>query len=155
MTGRHDSSSPHRGRSFRATIALAAVILAGAVVTGCGGSTGSTAGIEPGSYSGSTSQGLPITFTVTSNRVESVDFSWTAKCADGHSHTNEIELGSGTIHAGAFSVGGTLDTGALAQVQGTVQGNTASGQLSRSGPSAFGTDCVAAGVSWQVRATGS
>ena len=144
-----------RARSWRAAFAFVGVILAGLAMSGCGGSTKSATTLAPGSYSGSTSQGLPITFTVTPTSVESVDFAWTARCADGQKHTNEIELGNGTIHAGAFSVGGTLDTGALAQVQGTIQGDTASGQLSRSGPSAFGTNCVAAGVKWQARATGS
>jgi hypothetical protein len=133
------------------------MVIAGLAIAGCGRaatsvSTTATNGFTTRSYDGSTSQGLPISFAATSTSVESVEFEWRATCADGQTHTNKIGLGGGSIQAGGFSLGGTLDTGAFAQVEGTVRGDRASGQLSRSGPSAFGTDCLATGVTWQAHA---
>ena len=132
-----------------ATLALCAA--------GCGGtsknaSTGSAGSVASGSFAGTTSQGLPVSFTVTSGAIAAVQFGWVAKCADGQTHTNTILLGGGQMQNGAFSIGGTLDTGASSQFEGTVHGGSASGQLSRSGPSAFGTDCLDIGVKWSAHA---
>jgi hypothetical protein len=147
------------------------------VVAGCGGSTKTvtqTVGSSPapstqptaiahtprntsaasGDYVGTTSQGLPISFTVTPTSVESIQFSWRAICADGKSHLNTIVLGSTSIKSGAFSASGTLDTGASSSVSGKVTGDTASGRLSRSGPSAFGTNCSDTGVTWHAYVSG-
>jgi hypothetical protein len=105
-------------------------------------------------FSGTTSQGLPINFSVTATSVRSLSFSWTALCADGQHHTNSIFGGDALLNQGSFSMGGTLNTGGTFQVDGVVNGTTASGTLSRSGPSAFGTfDCTASGVTWQAQAT--
>lgn len=103
-------------------------------------------------FRGTTSQGLPISFTTTSTAVLSLSFDWTALCADGQTHTNTISAGGGEIHNGSFSLGGTLNTGGTFHVDGTVTGTSASGTLSRSGPSAFNTDCLADGVTWQANA---
>ena len=105
-------------------------------------------------FSGTTSQGLPISFSVTATSVNSLSFGWTALCADGQHHTNSIFGGDALLNQGSFSMGGTLNTGGTFQVDGVVNGTTAAGTLSRSGPSAFGTfDCTAAGVTWQAQAT--
>jgi len=103
-------------------------------------------------FSGTTSQGLPISFSASATQVTSLSFGWTAFCADGQHHSNSIFAGDGPLNQGSFSLGGTLDTGGTFQVDGVVNGTTASGTLSRSGPSAFGTfDCTATGVTWQAR----
>jgi hypothetical protein len=106
-------------------------------------------------YIGATSQGLPITLTASADAVQSVDFGWTADCADGQTHTNTISAGGGPITNGAFSLSGILNTGGHFQVDGTVSDTTASGTLSRSGPNAFGAfDCSATGVTWKAIALG-
>jgi hypothetical protein len=108
----------------------------------------------PMTFSGTTSQGLPIAFSATATAIQWLDFDWTALCADGQHHTNTISAGGGPLNQGVFSLGGTLNTGGTFQVDGVVNGATASGTLSRSGPSAFGTfDCTASGVTWQAQAT--
>lgn len=100
------------------------------------------------SYVGTTSQGLPISFTATSSSADNITFTWQAACSDGQTHTNSIDVGNVPISAGAFSTSGTLNTGGQVSVSGQVSGSTASGQLSRSGPTAFGTDCTDSGVTW-------
>ncbi|HYV14523.1 MAG TPA: LamG-like jellyroll fold domain-containing protein [Conexibacter sp.] len=108
-------------------------------------------GFKAGHYSGTTSQGLPISFTVGQSSVQDVDFRWRAHCADGRVHTNGILLGGGTpIRRGRFSVGGVLDTGGHAHVSGKLSGSTAKGRLSRWGNSAFNTSCPARGVRWHA-----
>lgn len=110
-------------------------------------------GSGPMAFSGTTSQGLPIDFSVRAGSVRSLSFDWTALCADGQHHTNSIFGGDAPLDMGNFSMGGTLNTGGTFQVDGIVNGTTASGTLSRSGPSAFGTfDCTASGVTWQAQA---
>jgi hypothetical protein len=106
-------------------------------------------------FSGRTSQGLAISFLATSTDVLYLTFGWTAHCEDGQTHMNSIAAGGSPIdQSGGFSMGGVLNTGGLFQVDGTIDGTTASGTLSRSGPSAFGTfDCTAAGVTWQAQAS--
>jgi hypothetical protein len=111
-------------------------------------------GFGPMAFSGTTSQGLPINFSVTATSVNSLSFGWTAFCADGQHHTNSIFGGDAPLDMGNFSMGGTLNTGGTFQVDGVVNGTTAAGTLSRSGPSAFGTfDCTASGVTWQAQAS--
>ena len=114
----------------------------------------SSSDVSTGNFAGTTSQGLPISFTVTSNSVDSITFTWQALCADGQNHINTIVLGSAQLAAGRFATGGTLNTGASSSVSGKLQGDTASGVLSRSGPSVFGTDCTANGVAWQAHRVG-
>jgi len=106
------------------------------------------------SFVGTTSQGLPISFTATSGGVQDITFVWSAKCADGQTHSNTIELGGAPINSGSFAASGTLNTGGLASVGGHITGSSASGRLSRSGATAFGTDCTDAGVTWTAHATG-
>ena len=134
--------------------ALSATVIVGLGIAGCGTSTNtSAAGFKTGSYSGTTSQGQTISFTVTSTSVEDVLFGWQATCADGQSHSNTMGGWNTPItSAGAFTLDGSVDTGASGQVAGTVKGNTASGTLSRSGPSSFGTDCSDNGVAWTATA---
>ena len=125
-------------------------------LAGCGTSaiTSASGPVQTGSYVGATSQGLPISFTVTATSVQSIQFGWQATCADGQSHSNTILLGGTSIASGAFAASGTLDTGASSSVSGKVVGENASGTLSRSGPSAFGTNCTDTGVAWTARRSG-
>jgi hypothetical protein len=104
------------------------------------------------SYTGTTSQGLPISLAATSNAVLALRFGWRAHCEDGQIHSNTISLGSAPITDGSFTIDSTLETGGVAHVEGKIDGDTASGQLSRSKGSAFGTDCVATGIAWQAQA---
>lgn len=106
---------------------------------------------RPGTYRGTTSQGLPIWFVVGQTSVEEVTFGWRAKCADGRIHTNSILLDGGPIRDRRFSVGGVLGTGGRARVSGRLSGDRASGRLSRWANSAFNTVCVARGVRWRAR----
>ena len=130
-------------------MALTALVIAGLGSAGCGGG-GSTTAPAPGSYTGVTSQGLPISFVVNASGVSNVRFGWSASCADGQVHANTIVLPGAGVRGGAFSVGGTLETGGVAHVDGTFDGSKASGTLSRSGGTAFGTDCSATGVHWHA-----
>ena len=146
---------------------MAALLLSILALTGCGGSTTVTRTVRssppapsavvtslPSDFVGTTSQGLPISFTVTPTSVESIQFAWRAVCSDNQTHSNTIILGSAPITSGNFSAFGKLDTGASSAVSGHVRGRSATGQLSRSGPSAFGTNCAAAHVRWSARALG-
>ena len=130
-------------------VALALVLWRAGVFTH---SSGTVAGGS--TYVGTTSQGLPISFTASSSQVSDITFAWTAHCADGQTHTNSIEIGGASIASGAFSSSGTLNTGGQASVSGQISGANASGRLSRSGPTAFGTDCTDNGVTWTARSTG-
>lgn len=112
----------------------------------------STTPTSTDSYTGTTSQGLPITFTASESEIVSLNFGWRATCADGQVHSNTISLGSAPIQDGSFSLGGTLNTGGVAHVEGKLNGSTASGTLSRAKGSAFGTDCVATGITWEAHA---
>ena len=147
---------------------VATVLLSILAVAGCGGSnttvtrtvdsSPATSSAEatslPRAFVGTTSQGLPISFTVTSASVDSIQFAWRAVCSDNQTHSNTIVLGSAPLTSGNFSASGKLNTGAFSAMSGHVSGRTAAGELSRSGPSAFGTDCVAAHVRWRAQALG-
>ena len=153
------------GRRFNAT-AFVAVAIAVLGVAGCGGSDDSTTTVTStitapsGSsgvitYTGTTEQGLPISFSATPDAVVDISFGWRAPCADGQVRSNSISLGGGPIHDGTFSFGGVLETGGVAQVEGTIDGDTASGTFSRSKGTAFGINCKVTDVSWQADAGGS
>jgi hypothetical protein len=145
---------------------LAAVlVLAGSVfaLPGCdvdvnlggddGGDSGASAAASPtpGPYAGTTSQGLPIAFSVSSaGRVENVQFAWRARCEDGQVYVNTIVLGGGPVEDGAFQTGGMLETGGIGHVSGTFDGSQASGELSRSRGTAFGVDCRVTGIDWSA-----
>ncbi len=116
--------------------------------------TTSAPGTSARAYLGATSQGLPISFVVTPTSVDSLRFAWRATCADHQTHQNTILFPSTPITAGAFSASGTLNTGASSSVSGQVHGSAASGRLSRSGPSSFGTTCTDTGVTWTAHSTG-
>jgi hypothetical protein len=116
--------------------------------------TTSPPGTSARAFLGATSQGLPISFVVTPTSVVSIRFAWRATCADHQMHQNTILFPGAPITAGAFSASGTLNTGASSSVFGHVNGSAASGRLSRSGPSSFGTSCLDAGVTWTAYATG-
>ena len=103
-------------------------------------------------YSGTTSQGLPISFGATPTAVSGVRFGWRARCEDGQVHTNTILLGATPVEHGSFVVDGTLTTGGVAHVEGTLKGDRAFGHLSRSKGTAFGTNCLATGIAWHARA---
>lgn len=79
-----------------AVIGLLVVLVGGYVVL-----HQSSSGASAGSFAGTTAQGLPISFTVTSNAVDSIMFTWQAMCADGQTHTNTIVLGSASLAAEA------------------------------------------------------
>jgi hypothetical protein len=133
-----------------AVVGLVAVLVGGYVAL-----HRSSGASSAGSFAGTTSQGLPISFTVTSSSVDSIMFTWEAVCADAQSHTNSIVLGNTLLAGGTFATSGTLDTGASSSVSGKIQGDTAAGVFSRSGPSVFGTDCTDNGVSWRAHRVGS
>jgi hypothetical protein len=120
-------------------------------LAGCGTSTSGSSG---STYAGTTSQGLPISFAVTPRSIESIQFGWQATCADGRMHTNTIALGSASIRSGAFATSATLNTGASSAASGTLLGDSATGYVSRAGPSAFGTDCTDIGVTWHAHRVG-
>jgi hypothetical protein len=105
---------------------------------------------KTGTYRGTTSQGLPITFTVERSAVTDISFRWRAKCADGRVHSNGIGLGGTAIRGKRFSVRGLLMTGGRARVFGLLDGGRAEGTLSRWAGSAFGTNCRAMGITWRA-----
>ena len=109
------------------------------------------ASFEPGTYVGETSQGLPISFTVSRSAIGYLSFQWRAHCADGRIHTNTISLGGAEVYGGRFAVGGELNTLGMAHVDGRLRGNRAAGALSRWRSSAFDTDCVALRIKWHAR----
>ena len=151
------------GRRLSATafMAIAIVVLG---VAGCGGSDDSatttvtstvTAPSGPAgatSYAGTTSQGLPVTIVATSNAVLEFSFGWRAPCADGQVRSNSISIGGAPIRDGSFSFDSVLETGGVAQVEGKIDGDSASGTLSRSKGTAFGINCTATGVDWHADA---
>ena len=142
---------------------MAALALVGSLVAGCGGSGESkTTTVEstvtapapsgPTAYSGTTEQGLPISFGVTPGAVVELTFGWRAPCADGRARSNSIRLQGVPLHDGAFAFSGTLETGGVVRIEGRIDGDRASGSFARSGGTAFGVDCKVAGVAWQARA---
>jgi hypothetical protein len=151
---------------IRVTLAVTMVAGLGLLLGGCGGgdettTVTSTVTVQSQSgvtdvegYSGTTSQGLPVSFAATHKAVLTVSFGWTARCEDGQVHTNTIRLGGAPIQNGSFVIDALLETGGVAHFEGTVEGSKASGHLSRSKGSAFGTNCLAAGISWKAH-TGS
>jgi len=138
-------------------IALAVTALR---VAGCGGFGGKTAsepseGTAPSgatTYVGTTDQGREISFAATSSAVFDLSFGWSAPCADGKVRSNSIDLGGAAIHDGTFSFGGVLETGGVAQVEGKIDGDIASGTFSRSRGTAFGIDCKVTDVAWEAHA---
>ena len=132
-------------------VCLLALLAVGCVLAACDGGNATTAegGAPPdGRYVGETSQGLPISFVVTGAQVRDVTFGWRARCEDGQVHANTIALPGGGINYRVFSSGGRLETGGIAHIAGKFDGEQASGELSRSQGSAFGTNCRATGVEW-------
>jgi hypothetical protein len=139
-------------------LALTASALVAAAFAGCGGgdSTPAPAAAPPGTYLGVTSQGLPISFGVGPGQVVTdVRFGWRARCADGLVHANTIALPGARIHYRVFSLGGMLETGGIAHIDGKFAGAEASGTLSRSRGSAFGVDCRATGIAWHAQMSAS
>jgi hypothetical protein len=144
-------------------MAIATAVVALALV-GCGGSGDSTstvtatvtansaAGSGTLTYVGTTSQGLPIEFTATPKAILALRFGWRAHCEDGQDHQNTISLGGTQIYDGAFAMGGVLETGGIAHVDGELHGSEASGNLSRRRGSAFNTNCTTTGVTWTAHA---
>ncbi len=133
------------------TLTLLALLLMGCGLAGCEGANDTSRSVATppeGRYVGETSQGLPISFTVTGTTVRELSFGWRARCEDGQVHANTIALPGGGIHYRVFSSGGRLETGGLAHVDGKFDGAQASGRLSRSKGSAFGTNCRATGIDW-------
>jgi hypothetical protein len=151
------------GRPLSAT-AFAAMVIVVLGVAGCGGSDDSTTTTvtstvtaPPGpanatSYAGTTSQGLPVAIVATSSAVLEFTFGWRAPCDDGQVRSNSISIGGAPLRDGSFSFDSVLETGGVAQVKGKIEGNSASGTLSRSKGTAFGVNCAVSGVSWQASA---
>lgn len=147
----------------RMAVALAPLAAFALAASGCGGSDDTTTTTVTSTvtapsgpagtttYTGTTEQGLPIEFTATPNAVLDLSFGWRAPCADGKERTNSIGLGGGPIHGGTFSFGGVLETGGVAQVEGTISGDRASGTFSRSRGTAFGIDCKITDVAWRAQ----
>lgn len=110
---------------------------------------------RPGTYSGTTSQDLPIFIGVSRAAVRSVYFRWRGRCGDGKAHTNAILLqGRARVHRRHFSLGGQLETGGSARISGRIEGVQASGTLSRTGESASGAKCAVRGIRWHARLAG-
>jgi len=134
----------------------AALVLVSGVIAGCGievniDGSGGNSDPETGSYSGTTSQGLPIAFELTeAGAVEGVRFGWRARCEDGRVHVNSILLDGAPVEDESFAVDGSLDTGGVAHVTGEFDGSEASGELSRSRGTAFGVNCRATGITWSA-----
>ena len=151
--------------SRRMAVACTSALLTVSILAGCAGLGDTTTTVVtptvtvPGgttTYSGSTEQGLPFVLTATPSAVVQVSFDWRAPCADGRTRSNGIRLGAASIDNGTFSYDTTLQTGGVAQVRGTINGDQASGTFSRSKGTSFGIDCQVSGVHWDVHAgTGS
>jgi hypothetical protein len=109
---------------------------------------------KAGTYTGTTSQDLPIVVTVGRTAIRSVYFSWRTRCADGKTHTNTIFLRGDRVRQGRFSFGGKLDSGGSVRVSGRIRGARASGTLARSGPSSFGAACTVGMIRWHARFSG-
>lgn len=110
---------------------------------------------RPGTYTGTTSQGLPILIAVSRTAVRSVLFRWRGRCGDGKAHANAILLrGRARVHREHFSLGGQLESGGSARVSGKIEGARASGTLSRKGANASGVRCVVKGIRWDARTSG-
>jgi len=110
---------------------------------------------RPGKYTGTTSQGLPISIAVNRAEVRTVHFRWRGKCGDGRGHANTVILrGRARVRHGRFSLGARLDSGGSAQVSGRLHADHASGTLSRVGASISGTSCTVENVSWHARTSG-
>jgi hypothetical protein len=108
-----------------------------------------------GKYSGDTNQGLPISIAVSRTEVRSVVFRWSARCDDGKTHTNTVILrGRARVRHGRFSLGARLDSGGSARVSGRLDGDQASGTLSRLGASVSDTRCAVKGIRWHARTSG-
>jgi hypothetical protein len=107
---------------------------------------------RPGTYTGTTSQDLPILVAVSRTAVRSVLFRWRGRCSDGRAHTNAILLrGRARVRRGHFSLGGRLESGGAARVSGEVEDARASGTLSRKGANTSGVRCVVKGIRWDAR----
>jgi hypothetical protein len=107
---------------------------------------------KPGTYTGTTSQGLPIIITVHQTMVRSVFFRWRRRCSDGKTHTNALYLGAtAEVHRGRFSLKGRLDSGGSARVSGRLKGVHGFGVLSRTGTSGSGAKCTVKGIRWHAR----
>ena len=153
----------------RMAIGCAAALLAGSILAGCAGFRDTTTVVAPTvtrtvpgpsatttTYTGTTEQGLPFVFSATPSAVVQLSFDWRAPCADGEVRSNAIRLGAASIQNGSFSFDRTLQTGGVAQVEGEIQGDHASGTFSRSKGTSFGIDCQISDVHWDARAkTGS
>jgi hypothetical protein len=110
---------------------------------------------RPGTYSGTTSQDLPIFVGVSRTAVRSVYFRWRGRCGDGKTHTSAVLLqGRARVHRRHFSLGGQLETGGSARISGRIEGVHAFGTLSRTGVSASGAKCAVKGIGWHVRISG-
>jgi hypothetical protein len=95
---------------------------------------------------------LPVTIVATPSVVLEFSFGWRANCADGQVRSNSISIGGAPIRDGSFSFDSVLETGGVAQVQGEIDGDIASGTLSRSKGTAFGINCAVSGVDWEASA---
>ncbi len=110
---------------------------------------------RPGKYTGSTNQDLPISLVVSQTAVRSAVFRWHGRCDDGRTHANTVILrGSARVRHGHFSLGAHLDSGGSARVSGRLDGDHASGTLSRVGASVSGTKCTVKEISWHARTSG-
>ncbi len=105
-----------------------------------------------GTYTGTTSQGLPILIDVSRTAVRSVLFRWRGRCEDGKEHTHAVILrGRARVRRGRFFLGGRLGSGGSARVSGGLEGVRAAGRLSRTGASVSGTRCAVKGIGWHAR----
>jgi hypothetical protein len=147
-----------------AALACAIAVLGASVLTGCAGSGDTTTTvISPAvtppnlsgttAYRGTTEQGLPFVFAATPSAVVQLTFMWRAPCADGTVRSNSIRLGTTPVQNGSFTFDSTLQTGGVTHVEGTIQGDQASGTFSRSKGTSFGVDCAISDVHWNAGAS--
>jgi hypothetical protein len=103
-----------------------------------------------GPYSGYTSRGQAVSFTVSGSTVTNILFVWTAVCSNGQSHSNTISAGSATLRGNSFTLTAAFPsspTTLAVTFRGVISGRSAYGTFSRSGGSSFDTNCSASG-SW-------
>jgi hypothetical protein len=130
------------------------VLTAGLIALGGSSAVSASSGskVLGGQYVGRTSQGEPISFLVGAGQVvNSIQFTWKAKCADGTVRANVILLGGTRLAGNTFSTSGSLNTGGVSAIAGVFQSATASGSFSRTGSTSFGVNCTDNAVGWTAR----
>jgi hypothetical protein len=105
-----------------------------------------------GTYTGVTSQNLPIVISVSRTAIRSAFFRWHGVCSDGKEHTSTVVIrGRSQVHHGRFSLSGALRHGGSARIAGKIKARRASGTLSRTGATASSARCEINGIGWSAQ----